>query len=134
MERAAAGIPRLSAQGSALRKRAFFAMMSGFLFVPFLPLQFTSIVTAVVWIFSGTGYAMVFVVLGTFMRADSFTIFSGIQNIFNTFLPVRFDALSQVFSVATMFVGNVATAYLFQRLLKNRLSRRLTVLAHLATT
>jgi hypothetical protein len=91
--------------------------------LPFTPVQFTSILTAVVWIFSGIQYAVIFTVLGTF-RFDSFPIYNGIQEIIEIFAP-SMTPLSGTVTVLVMFFGNLVTAYLFKRLFVGKLMSRL---------
>src|SRR5579872_6627806 len=95
-----------------LQRRTFFFGMLAFLMLPFMPVQLTSILSAVVWIFSGTPYALVFVLLGTF-RLDSVPIYSGIDRILTTILPTFPIGLAAWNTVAFMFSGNLVTAYLF---------------------
>ena len=99
--------------------------MSSFLLVPFIPIQFTSIITALVWTFSGPVYAMVFVLAGTFLRADSLPILSGIQDIVSKVLPYQSPEVAQSVTMGLMFSGNVCSAYLFKRILEHRLAKRL---------
>jgi hypothetical protein len=105
------------------RHWVFFCAMLGFLMLPFTPVQFTSMLTAVVWIFSGMQYAVVFTVLGTF-RLDSFPIFNGIQDMVQIFAP-SVTPFSSTITVLVMFFGNFATAYLFKRLFVGKLVSRL---------
>jgi hypothetical protein len=99
--------------------------MLGFLILPFMPVQFTSILTAVVWIFSGPLYAVVFTILGTFFRQDSFPIFTGIQHILNLVVPGNVLAFSAPITVSFMFLGNLATAYLFKSVFVGRVTKRI---------
>ena len=102
--------------------------MGGFLIAPLMPVEFTSILTATVWSFSGKVYALVFVVVGTFFRADSYTIFSGIQSFLTRASPVGAMGLSELATVAIMFAGNVCAAYLFKRVIRQKILRRLPTL------
>ena len=102
--------------------------MMAFLLLPFMPVQFTSILTAVVWIFSGTPYAMVFVVLGTF-RLDSVPIYSGIDRILAMGLPTVMFGFAGWITIAIMFSGNLLTAYLLKRVLRGKFTRRFRALA-----
>ena len=106
------------------KRWAFFCGMLGFLLLPFMPVQFTSILTAAVWIFSGIPYAIVFTILGTF-RLDSVPIYAGINNILGLILPVSLSAFSQAIAILVMFSGNLATAYFFKRVLGGKLVNRL---------
>jgi hypothetical protein len=106
-----------------LQRRTFFFGMLAFLMLPFMPVQLTSILSAVVWIFAGTPYAMVFVFFGTF-RLDSIPIYSGIDRILTIILPGFPIALAGWITVAFMFSGNLVTAYLFRWLLKAKFTRR----------
>ncbi len=106
-----------------LQRRTFFFGMLAFLMLPFMPVQLTSILSAVVWIFSGMPYAMVFVLLGTF-RLDSVPIYSGIDRILSTILPTVPVGLAASITVAFMFSGNLVTAYLFKRLLGAKFTKR----------
>jgi len=92
--------------------------------LPFMPVQFTSILTAVVWIFSGIQYAVIFTILGTF-RLDSFPIFTGIQNILRLIVPSSVLPFSQSITIAFMFLGNLATAYFFKKVFVNKLTKRI---------
>lgn len=105
-------------------RKTFFYGMTAFLMLPFMPVQFTSILTAVVWIFSGLPYAVAFVVLGTF-RVDSVPIYSGIDRILVMVLPQVLAGLSGFMTVAIMFGGNLLTAYLFKVLLFSKFAKRL---------
>lgn len=107
------------------RKYAFSSLMMGFLIVPFVPLQFTSIITAVVWTVSGPYYAIVFVIVGTFFRTDSISIYYGIQRVLGFFLPQDIAALGQWIAIPIMFFGNLATTMLFKRFLRGKLLERL---------
>jgi hypothetical protein len=102
----------------------FFCAMLGFLMMPFMPVQFTSILTSVVWIFSGIQYALVFTFLGTF-RFDSVPIFTGIQNILRVVAPSSFLPFSEPITILFMFLGNLATAYLIKRVFVSRLVARI---------
>ncbi len=115
--RSAPLIPRV------LQRRTFFFGMLAFLMLPFMPVQLTSILSAVVWIFAGTPYAMIFVFLGTF-RLDSIPIYSGIDRILTLILPNFPIAVAGWITVAFMFSGNLVTAYFFKRLLKTKFTRR----------
>jgi hypothetical protein len=92
-----------------------------------MPIQFTSMITALVWTFSGRVYAMLFVVAGTFLRMDSLPILSGIQNIVSKVLPNGSPELTQSVTMCLMFAGNVCSAYLFKRILEHRFANRLPV-------
>src|SRR5579871_2782037 len=72
---------------SRLRGLAFFSLMGGFLLVPAMPVQFTSIITAIVWSLSGALPGVIFLIGGTFFRPDSLPILSGIQGITEKVLP-----------------------------------------------
>jgi len=106
-----------------LQRRTFFYGMVAFLLLPFMPVQFTSILTAVVWIFSGTPYAMVFVVLGTF-RLDAVPIYSGIDRILTMALPTVLIGFAGWITLVFMFSGNLLSAYLFKRVLRGKFTRR----------
>lgn len=99
--------------------------MAGFLVLPVVPVEFTSIITAVVWSLSGGLPALVFLVAGTFLRVDSVTIFSGIEQIVGHLFPGLPTLVDEGLSVAVMFAGNLGTAYMFKRLVRNRLISRL---------
>ncbi len=90
--------------------------------LPFMPVQFTSVLTAVVWIFAGIQYALVFTVLGTF-RLDSIPIFTGIQSMVRVIAPQSFIPFSEPITVLLMFSGNLATAYFFKKVFAGKLSR-----------
>ena len=98
--------------------------MLGFLLMPFMPVQFTSILTAVVWAFSGAQFALIFTVLGTF-RLDSFPIFAGLQDLFHIVVPTGLVPFTQLISIAVMFLGNLATAWFFKAVLVSRLAKRI---------
>jgi hypothetical protein len=100
--------------------------MVAFLMLPFMPVQLTSILSAVVWIFTGAPYALVFVFLGTF-RLDSVPIYSGIDRILTTMLPALPLGSTAWMTVAFMFFGNVATAYLFKMILSAKFTRRFAI-------
>jgi hypothetical protein len=106
-----------------LQRRTFFFGMLAFLMLPFMPVQLTSILSAVVWIFAGTPYAIVFIFLGTF-RLDSIPIYSGIDRILTLILPGFPIAVAEWITVAVMFSGNLVTAYIFKLLLKKKFTRR----------
>lgn len=112
-----------------LHRRTFFYGMMAFLMLPFMPVQFTSVLTAVVWIFSGTPYAMAFVVLGTF-RLDSVPIYSGIDRIFVMILPTILLGFAGWLTIAFMFSGNLLTAYLFKRILWTKFTKRFQAISH----
>ena len=92
--------------------------------VPVMPLQFTSVVTALVWSLSGVEFAMVFLVVGTFFHADSPSIFSGIEGLVSRVFPHIGPAGLAAAAIATMFLGNLAAAYLFRRFVSSRVVRR----------
>jgi hypothetical protein len=123
MKRAQASIASASSHVVS-RHWTFFCAMLGFLMLPFMPVQFTSILTAVVWIFSGTQYAVIYTILGTF-RLDSVPIFSGIQNILHLIIPHSVVPFSQSITILLMFSGNLATAYLFKKAFVGRLVKRI---------
>jgi hypothetical protein len=106
------------------KRWTFFCAMLGFLMLPFMPVQFTSVLTAVVWIFAGVQYAVVFTILGTF-RFDSPPIFVGITNILSLLLPRGASSFSQEFTILLMYFGNLGTAYFFKKVLIGRLVRRI---------
>jgi hypothetical protein len=106
------------------RHWTFFCAMLGFLMIPFMPVQFTSILTAVVWIFSGIQYALLFTFLGTF-RFDSIPIFTGIQNILRAVAPSSFLPFSEPITILFMFLGNLATAYIIKRVFVAKLVSRI---------
>jgi len=114
------------------RRRAFACCLGGFLLAPFIPVEFTSILTAMVWGFSGVAYAGVFTVIGTFFRADSFTVYSGIQPLVARASPPDIAVWSQVITLAFMFLGNLGTAYLFKRIIRYKVMRRLPTMFSLA--
>ena len=99
--------------------------MGGFLLLPVLPVQFTSVITAVVWSFAGPLPAAVFLLSGTFLHADSLPILSGLQNIVARILPGLSPIGDQAGAVVTMLVGNLMTAYLFKLFVKKRILSRL---------
>ncbi|MDA4118841.1 MAG: hypothetical protein OK455_10935 [Thaumarchaeota archaeon] len=99
--------------------------MGGFLVLPVIPIQFTSIITAIVWSISGVFPAMVFLVAGTFLRVDSATIFLGIQQMASRMFPSFSTTVDGEIAVLLMFVGNLATAYLFKRVVRSRLLNRI---------
>lgn len=92
--------------------------------MPLVPIQFTSLITAIVWTFSGPSYAIVFVTAGTFLQADSYTVFFGIQNIVTSLFPNYPLGVHQLITTGVMFGGNLTTAYLFKLVLHRRLLRR----------
>jgi hypothetical protein len=92
--------------------------MGGFLIAQFIPVEFTSILSATVWSFSGRVYALVFVIGGTFFRADSVFILSGIANIVGRVSPSLSASGPLYVAIATMFVGNLAAAFLFKKLIR----------------
>jgi hypothetical protein len=106
--------------------------LGGFLLAPFIPVEFTSILTAMVWGFSGVAYAAVFTVIGTFFRADSFTVYSGIQPLVARAFPPDVGAWSQVITLTVMFLGNLGTAYMFKKIIRYRVMRRLPTIYSLA--
>jgi hypothetical protein len=114
------------------RRRAFACCLGGFLLAPIIPVEFTSILTATVWGFSGVAYAAVFTVIGTFFRADSFTVYSGIQPLLERASPPDIRAWSQVITLTVMFLGNLGTAYLFKRIIRYKVLRRLPTIYSLA--
>jgi hypothetical protein len=99
--------------------------MAGFLVFPIVPVQFTSIITAIVWSLSGGVPAIAFLVVGTFLRFDSFTILSGIGDIVARVFPSVSSIGDEELAAAVMFVGNLATAYFFKRVLRYRILKRL---------
>ncbi len=111
--------------GLELRSRAFFSLMGGFLILPVLPVQFTSVITAIVWSFAGPLPAVVFLLGGTFFHADSIPIMSGLQDIVARILPELSVPEDQVGAVTTMLLGNLVTAYLFKMFVKKRILSRL---------
>lgn len=112
-------------RGSTLRRRAFFSLMAGFLLLPVMPFQFTSILTAIVWSVSGVVPGMVFLVLGTFFRMDSWSIMSGLQGIVRDLAPGSSTLLDQSVALGTMFVGNLASAFLFRLVVRRSLMQRI---------
>jgi hypothetical protein len=112
-------------RGLRLRRRAFFCLMGGFLVLPIIPVEFTSIITAVVWSVSGGLPAVVFLIAGTFFRLDSPTIFSGIAGVAGHLFPGYSTALDEAIAIAVMLAGNLATAYLFKRIVRTRLLNRI---------
>jgi hypothetical protein len=112
-------------RGTRFRKHMFAVLMGTFLFLPVMPTEFTSFVTAFVWIFSGAYYAMAFVAVGTFFRIDSVAVFSGIQGVLESTLPPSLTSLDQVITIGVMFTGNLASAYLFRSLLRRKVLSRL---------
>ncbi len=108
------------------RHWTFFCGMLAFLMLPFTPVQFTSILTAVVWTFSGVQYAVVFAIFGSF-SLESIPIYNGIKNIIEVFLPATsgMPLLVGAAVVAVMLLGNLATAFFFKWALGNKLSQRL---------
>ncbi|MDA4134258.1 MAG: hypothetical protein OK441_01640 [Thaumarchaeota archaeon] len=108
------------------RRRWIFAcFMGGFLIAPFMPVEFTSILTATVWNFSGRFYALVFLVLGTFLRADSITIFSGIENMIVLSFPGFLAVGPAYLAVGVMFFGNLAAAFLFKVAIRRAVFHRI---------
>jgi hypothetical protein len=107
----------------ALQRRTFFFGMAVFLLLPVMPVEFTSILSAVVWIFAGTPYAIIFVVLGTF-RVDSFPIYSGIVRIVAINLPPSLLSFAGSITLAIMFSGNLLTTYFFKRVLRVKFTSR----------
>ncbi|MDA4117924.1 MAG: hypothetical protein OK455_06225 [Thaumarchaeota archaeon] len=89
-----------------------------------MPVQFTSVLTAAVWIFSGIQYAVVFTILGTF-RLDSIPIFAGIQNILRLILPNGILPFTQSIAILIMFLGNLAAAYFFKKVLGGKMVNRI---------
>jgi uncharacterized membrane protein YdcZ (DUF606 family) len=110
---------------SSLAEMPFFSLMVGFLLLPIIPIQFTSIITAIVWSLSGPLAGVVFLVAGTFFRPDSLPILSGVQNIVGRMLPGMGTDQSGAIAVVIMLLGNLASACLFRVLLKSRLVKRL---------
>jgi hypothetical protein len=109
---------------SVSKHRAFFCAMLGFLMLPFMPVQFTSVLTAVVWTFSGVQYALVFTALGTF-RLDSVPIYSGIQNMVRLVVPESVLPYSQSITILFMFTANLSTAFFFKKVLRSKLVNRI---------
>lgn len=118
--------------GLELRSRAFFSLMGGFLLLPVLPVQFTSVITAIVWSFAGPLPAAVFLLSGTFLHVDSMPIFSGLQDVVARILPSLSPVGDQAGAVASMLVGNLVTAYLFKLFVKKRILSRLPTSYRLA--
>jgi len=114
------------------RRRTFACFMGGFLLTPFIPFEFTSILTAMVWSFSGAAYAAVFAVAGTFLRPDSLTIYSGIQLLLSKAGPVEVRALSEPIAISVMFLGNLCTAYIFKAFIRHKVANRLPAIYTLA--
>jgi len=98
--------------------------MLGFLMLPFMPVQFTSVLTAVVWTFSGVQYALIFSALGTF-RLDSVPIYSGIQNMVRLVVPGSVLPYSQSITILFMFTANLSTAFFFKKVLRSKLVNRI---------
>ncbi len=117
------GLPRR--RYSELRSIAFFSLMAGFLLLPIVPIQFTSIITAIVWSVSGPLPGVVFLIGGTFFRPDSLPILSGIQNLVGRILPASGTTFDELAAISVMFLGNLAAACVFRRLISNRIVRRI---------
>lgn len=119
------GVVLLRRRYSELRRIAFFSLMAGFLLLPIVPIQFTSIITAIVWSVSGPLPGLAFLIGGTFFRPDSLPILSGLQNVVGRMFPTSGVAFAEVAAVAIMFVGNLAAAYLFRKLISNKIVSRI---------
>jgi hypothetical protein len=115
-----------------LRRRAFFCLMAGFLVFPIVPVQFTSIITAIVWSLSGGVPAIAFLLVGTFLRFDSFTILSGIGDIVARVFPSLSPVGDQELAAVVMFAGNLGTAYFFKRAIRHRILKRLPLSSFLS--
>ena len=113
------------ARGIRLRRRAFFCLMGGFLVLPVVPIEFTSIITAVVWSLSGGIPALVFLVAGTFLRVDSLTVFTGVAQIAEGLFPSLSFGIDQDIAVAVMFTGNLASAFVFKMIVRKKLLARI---------
>jgi hypothetical protein len=110
--------PKRTSQLTHRRRAIFACFMGGFLIAQFIPVEFTSILSATVWSFSGRVYALVFVIAGTFFRADSITILAGIANIVSRLSPSELVSGSTYVAIAVMFVGNLAATFLFKALIR----------------
>jgi hypothetical protein len=111
--------------GGKSRRRTFACLLGGFLLAPFIPVEFTSILTATVWSVSGGVYALAFLTVGTFFRLDSFSIFTGIEEILGRVLRIAPGAEAGYLTVGIMFLGNVTTAYFFKLIISSKIARRL---------
>jgi len=99
--------------------------MGGFLVLPVVPIEFTSIITAVVWSLSGGIPALVFLVAGTFLRVDSLTVFTGVAQIAEGLFPSLSFGIDQDIAVAVMFTGNLASAVVFKMIVRKKLLARI---------
>jgi hypothetical protein len=99
--------------------------MGGFLVLPVIPIEFTSIITAVVWSLSGGIPGLVFLLAGTFLRVDSLTVFAGVTQIAERLFPSLSFGIDQYIAVGIMFTGNLASAYFFKMVIKKKLLARI---------
>lgn len=106
------------------RQQVFAWSLGGLLVAPFMPVEFTSILTATVWSFSGGGYALAFLLFGTFLRLDSISVYAGVQEVLIKLFALPPGAASGYATIAVMFFGNVATAYLFRIIIRRKMGGR----------
>lgn len=106
------------------RRRVFACFMGGFLIAQFIPVEFTSILTATVWSFSGRMYALGFLIAGTFLRVDSLSIFSGLEALLVRISPGIAGVGPQYVAASVMLFGNLAVAVLFKALLRRTVLSR----------
>jgi hypothetical protein len=106
------------------RRWAFFCGMLGVLMLPVMPVPFTSILTAVVWVFAGAPFAVVFIILGTY-RLDAVPVYTLLQHLVVKVEPSGLAPFTLLITVSVMFLGNFAMAYLFKAIFVSRLMRRI---------
>jgi hypothetical protein len=99
--------------------------MGGFLLAPFMPVESTSILTAMVWSFSGKAYAVVFAVLGTFVRFDSGIVYTAIQTLTTKAAPSDFGGWTQPITLSVMLGINLCAAFLFMKIIRHSVAKRL---------